>query len=81
MLQEHMVATHIGADKSQSKRPSIVPASTEESEAEWQNIQSTRKQFGKHAGEVDWIWSQEHPGAPSERPARREGSRNLQEVL
>ncbi len=63
MLQEHMVATHIGADKSQSKRPSIVPASTEDSEEEWRNIQSTRKQFGKHAGEVDWIWSQEHPGA------------------
>ncbi len=73
MLQEHMVATHLGADKIQSNRLSIVPVSPEDSEKERRNIQEQKKQFSKHAGEVDWIWSQEHPntGARTPRATKR----------
>jgi signal transduction histidine kinase len=58
-----MVATHLGADKIQSLRPGYIPATEEEVERERQSIELQKKQFSRHAGDVKWIWSHDHPDA------------------
>ena len=67
MLQEHMVATHLGADKIQLQRPSWLWPSPEEVEKERQNIELQKKQFSEHDGDVRWIWSHDHPDSYAHR--------------
>ena len=63
MLQEHMIATHIGAFKIQLVRPGWVQPSPEDVENERQWLELQRKTFTKRKGDVKMIWSHEHPGA------------------
>src|SRR5208283_2173237 len=63
MLQEHMVATHLGTDKIQSNRPAFIPRPSEEAKSDWNSIDLLKHYFSKHPGEVKWIWSHENPDA------------------
>ena len=67
VLQEHMVATHLGADKIQSNLPAWLSPSPEEFEHQRQLIEAQRKQFSKHAGEVKMVWSHDHPKTDTPR--------------
>ena len=51
VLQEHMVATHLGADKIQFDSPRLPSSFPEEVKEERQWIELQKKQFSKHAGE------------------------------
>ncbi len=67
VLQERMVATHIGAFKINLIRPGSYQPSPEQvnEERQWNEFQE--KQFNEHGGKVDWIWSHEHPQAVAPR--------------
>jgi two-component system, NarL family, sensor histidine kinase BarA len=73
VLQERMVATHIGAFEIQLVRPASEPPSAEQvnEERRWMEIQT--KQFSTHPGKLDWIYSHDHPKAGSANgPAEEE---------
>ncbi len=67
VLKERMVATHLGAFKIQLVRPGFIQASPEDVNRERLWIEWQKKQFSSNAGEVEWIWSHEHPGAGAPR--------------
>ena len=69
MLQEHMVATHLGADKIQLTRPGSVPASPEEVNNERQWIESQKKtvQQARGEGQVDLVARASRSGAPRDQ--------------
>ena len=67
VLQERMVATHIGAFKINLIRPGSVLPSPEQVNEERHWIDEQKKQFSKHPGTVEWIWSHDHPGAGAPR--------------
>jgi signal transduction histidine kinase len=67
MLQEHVLATHLGDYKTKLNRPAYIPPSSEEVNSERQWIEWNKKEFSKHPGKVDWIWSHDHPGAGAPR--------------
>ena len=67
VLQERMVATHIGAFKIHLIRPGSMAPTPDQVNEERQWIEEQKKQFSNHPGKLDWIWSHEHPGAGSPR--------------
>jgi len=72
LLQERMVTTHIGAFKIDLRRPGSQPPSPEEVNDERKWIEAQKASFSKHQGEVEWIWSYEHPGAGAPRDQEEE---------
>ncbi len=67
VLQEHVLATHLGAYKTKLTRPGFIAPSVDEVNSERQWIEWNKEKFSKHSGKVEWIWSHDHPGVGGTR--------------
>ena len=62
VLQEHIMATHVGSFRAKLIGSGSAPASAQVNEVRhW--IEMQEQQFGKIPGKVDFIYSYDHPGA------------------
>ena len=79
VLQEHMVATHLGAFKIQLIRPGFIPASPEEVNRERQWIERQKKQFSKHRGRggLDLVARESRTRAPRATRTKPKSARSF----